>query len=125
MLCVLSYVCFFFFFKQKTAYEMRISDWSSDVCSSDLDAAFKCDDVSAFGGIIALNRPLDGATAEAIASIFTEVVVAPDADADARAIFAKKKNLRLLLTGALPDPARGGFVMKTITGGWQIGRAHV
>src|SRR3546814_3402066 len=85
MLCVLSYVCFFFFFKQKTAYEMRISDWSSDVCSSDLDAAFKCDDVSAFGGIIALNRPLDGATAEAIASIFTEVVVAPDADADARA----------------------------------------
>ncbi|MBB5705679.1 bifunctional phosphoribosylaminoimidazolecarboxamide formyltransferase/IMP cyclohydrolase [Sphingopyxis panaciterrulae] len=80
--------------------------------------ALACDSVSAFGGIVALNRALDGATAEAIASIFTEVVVAPDADADARAIFAKKKNLRLLLTGELPDPARGGLVMKTITGGW-------
>ena len=80
--------------------------------------ALACDSVSAFGGIVALNRPLDGATAEAIASIFTEVVVAPDADADARAIFAKKKNLRLLLTGELPDPVRGGLAMKTITGGW-------
>ncbi len=82
------------------------------------DAALKCDDVSAFGGIIAVNRPLDGATAEAIGAIFTEVVVAPDADADARAVFAKKKNLRLLLTGELPDPARGGLTMKTIAGGW-------
>jgi phosphoribosylaminoimidazolecarboxamide formyltransferase / IMP cyclohydrolase len=82
------------------------------------DAALKCDDVSAFGGIIAVNRPLDAATAEAISSIFTEVVCAPDADADARAVFAKKKNLRLLLTGDLPDPARGGLVMKAIAGGW-------
>ncbi|MGQ3138345.1 MAG: bifunctional phosphoribosylaminoimidazolecarboxamide formyltransferase/IMP cyclohydrolase [Sphingopyxis solisilvae] len=82
------------------------------------DAALKCDDVSAFGGIIAVNRPLDGATAEAISAIFTEVVCAPGADADARAVFAKKKNLRLLLTGELPDPARGGLMMKTIAGGW-------
>lgn len=82
------------------------------------DAALKCDDVSAFGGIIAVNRPLDGPTAEAITSIFTEVVVAPDADAAALAVFAKKKNLRLLLTGNLPDPARGGLVMKSIAGGW-------
>ncbi|AMU94728.1 bifunctional phosphoribosylaminoimidazolecarboxamide formyltransferase/inosine monophosphate cyclohydrolase [Sphingopyxis terrae subsp. terrae NBRC 15098] len=82
------------------------------------DAALKCDDVSAFGGIIAVNRKLDGATAEAISSIFTEVVCAPDAEADARAVFAKKKNLRLLLTGDLPDPARGGLVMKAIAGGW-------
>jgi phosphoribosylaminoimidazolecarboxamide formyltransferase/IMP cyclohydrolase len=82
------------------------------------DAALKCDDVSAFGGIIAVNHALDGATAEAISSIFTEVVVAPDADADALAVFAKKKNLRLLLTGELPDPARGGLVMKSIAGGW-------
>lgn len=97
------------------------------------DAALKCDDVSAFGGIIAVNRPLDGATAEAISGIFTEVVCAPDADADARAVFAKKKNLRLLLTGDLPDPARGGLVMKTIAGGWlaqsrddgQISRADL
>jgi phosphoribosylaminoimidazolecarboxamide formyltransferase / IMP cyclohydrolase len=82
------------------------------------DAALKCDDVSAFGGIIAVNRPLDGPTAEAITGIFTEVVVAPDADADALAVFARKKNLRLLLTGDLPDPARGGLVMKSIAGGW-------
>ncbi len=80
-------------------------------------AAFDCDSVSAFGGIIALNRPLDGATAEAIAGIFTEVVAAPEADADALEIFAKKKNLRLILTGALSDPARGGMMLKTIAGG--------
>ena len=74
--------------------------------------------MSAFGGIIAVNRPLDGPTAEAISAIFTEVVCAPDADADARAVFAKKKNLRLLLTGELPDLARGGLMMKSIAGGW-------
>ncbi|MGV3479432.1 MAG: bifunctional phosphoribosylaminoimidazolecarboxamide formyltransferase/IMP cyclohydrolase [Sphingobium sp.] len=80
-------------------------------------AALECDSVSAFGGIIAVNRPLDGATAEAISGIFTEVVAAPDADADALAVFAKKKNLRLLLTGPLGDPARGGMTLKTIAGG--------
>ncbi len=80
-------------------------------------AAFECDSVSAFGGIVALNRPLDGATAEAIAGIFTEVVAAPEADEDALAIFAKKKNLRLILTGPLGDPARGGIMLKTIAGG--------
>jgi phosphoribosylaminoimidazolecarboxamide formyltransferase/IMP cyclohydrolase len=83
-------------------------------------AAFACDTVSAFGGIIAVNRPLDGPTAAAIASIFTEVVVAPDADADARAVFAAKKNLRLLLTGGFPDPARRGRMMKSIAGGFLI-----
>ena len=80
-------------------------------------AALACDPVSAFGGIIAINRPLDGATAQAISGIFTEVVVAPDADDDARAVFAAKKNLRLLLTGALPDPARAGLTTKIIAGG--------
>ncbi|WP_106640455.1 bifunctional phosphoribosylaminoimidazolecarboxamide formyltransferase/IMP cyclohydrolase [Allosphingosinicella vermicomposti] len=83
-------------------------------------AAFACDTVSAFGGIIAVNRPLDGPTAEAISGIFTEVVVAPDADEAARAVFARKKNLRLLLTGDLPDPARRGRVMKSIAGGFLI-----
>ncbi|HEU4704953.1 MAG TPA: bifunctional phosphoribosylaminoimidazolecarboxamide formyltransferase/IMP cyclohydrolase [Sphingomicrobium sp.] len=82
--------------------------------------ALACDRVSAFGGIVAANRPLDGATAEAIAAIFTEVVVAPDADADARAVFAKKKNLRLLLTGDLPDPARGGQSLAVIAGGMLV-----
>ena len=83
-------------------------------------AAFACDTVSAFGGIIALNRALDGATARAISGIFTEVVVAPDADEEAIAIFAAKKNLRLLLTGDLPDPARTGLLAKAITGGWLV-----
>ena len=83
-------------------------------------AAFDCDSVSAFGGIIAVNRPLDGPTAEAIAAIFTEVVCAPDADEDARAVFARKKNLRLLLTGALPDPARAGLMLKSIAGGMLV-----
>ncbi|ACV75692.1 MAG: bifunctional phosphoribosylaminoimidazolecarboxamide formyltransferase/IMP cyclohydrolase [Zymomonas mobilis] len=80
-------------------------------------AALACDSVSAFGGIIAVNRPLDGATAEAITSIFTEVVVAPAADEAAKAIFAKKKNLRLLITGALPDPKRNGLNLRSIAGG--------
>jgi phosphoribosylaminoimidazolecarboxamide formyltransferase/IMP cyclohydrolase len=82
--------------------------------------ALACDSVSAFGGIVATNRPLDAATAQAITEIFTEVVVAPDADEDARAIFAKKKNLRLLLTGALPDPARGGTSLALIAGGLLV-----
>jgi phosphoribosylaminoimidazolecarboxamide formyltransferase / IMP cyclohydrolase len=81
------------------------------------EAALACDSVSAFGGIIAVNRPLDGKTAEAISGIFTEVVAAPDADDEAKAIFAKKKNLRLLLTGELPDPARPGLTVKSIAGG--------
>ncbi len=83
-------------------------------------AALACDSVSAFGGIIAVNRPLDAATAEAMAGIFTEVVAAPDASDEAKAVFAKKKNLRLLLTGDLPDPARGGLSVKTIAGGYLV-----
>ncbi|WEK45416.1 MAG: bifunctional phosphoribosylaminoimidazolecarboxamide formyltransferase/IMP cyclohydrolase [Candidatus Andeanibacterium colombiense] len=81
------------------------------------NAAFDCDRVSAFGGIVACNRPLDAATAEAITSIFTEVVIAPGADEAARAIFAAKKNLRLLLVDELPDPRRPGLSLKTIAGG--------
>ena len=84
------------------------------------EAALACDSVSAFGGIIAVNRPLDGPTAEAISGIFTEVVAAPDADDEAKAIFAKKKNLRLLLTGELPDPARPGLMVKSIAGGLLV-----
>src|SRR3546814_8410366 len=59
-------------------------------------------------------------TAEAMTQIFTEVVIAPDADEEARAVFAKKKNLRLLLTGDLPDPARPGFALKSIAGGYLV-----
>jgi len=82
--------------------------------------ALACDSVSAFGGIIAVNRTLDRETAEAMVAIFTEVVVAPDADADARAVFAAKKNLRLLITGDLPDPARPGLMLKSIAGGMLV-----
>jgi len=82
--------------------------------------ALACDSVSAFGGIVATNRPLDSETAEAISQIFTEVVVAPDADEAAKAIFAKKKNLRLLLTGELPDPSRPGQTLAVITGGLLV-----
>ena len=84
------------------------------------EAALACDSVSAFGGIIAVNRPLDGPTAEAISGIFTEVVVAPAADDAAKAVFAKKKNLRLLLTGDLPDARRPGLTMKSIAGGMLV-----
>jgi len=83
-------------------------------------AALACDSVSAFGGIIAVNRPLDGPTAEAMTGIFTEVVAAPAADAAAREVFAKKKNLRLLITGELPDPKRPGLQMKSIAGGMLV-----
>jgi phosphoribosylaminoimidazolecarboxamide formyltransferase/IMP cyclohydrolase len=81
------------------------------------NGALQCDSVSAFGGIVAANQPLDGPTAEAICQIFTEVVVAPGADDAARAAFAKKKNLRLLLTDGLPDPRREGQTMALIAGG--------
>ena len=93
---------------------------SADTLIAAYEAALACDSVSAFGGIIAINRPLDGATAEAISGIFTEVVAAPAADADARAVFARKKNLRLLITGELPDPARPGLTMKSIAGGMLV-----
>jgi phosphoribosylaminoimidazolecarboxamide formyltransferase/IMP cyclohydrolase len=83
-------------------------------------AAFACDTVSAFGGIIAVNRPLTREAAEAMTEIFTEVVIAPDADEEARAVFARKKNLRLLLTGELPDPARPGLALKSIAGGYLV-----
>jgi phosphoribosylaminoimidazolecarboxamide formyltransferase / IMP cyclohydrolase len=82
--------------------------------------ALECDSVSAFGGIIAVNRQLDAVTAEAMAGIFTEVVAAPDASEEAKAVFAKKKNLRLMLTGDLPDPTRGGLNIKNIAGGFLV-----
>jgi phosphoribosylaminoimidazolecarboxamide formyltransferase/IMP cyclohydrolase len=80
-------------------------------------AALQCDSVSAFGGIVAVNRRLDVETARAITDIFTEVVIAPDACDEAIAVFAAKKNLRLLLTGQLPNAGRPGLTIKSIAGG--------
>ncbi len=82
--------------------------------------AFDCDRTSAFGGIIALNQPLDGETAEAISGIFTEVVIAPGADADAIGIFGQKKNLRLLTTDGLADPAQAALIAKQVSGGFLV-----
>jgi phosphoribosylaminoimidazolecarboxamide formyltransferase/IMP cyclohydrolase len=93
---------------------------SADTLLEAYKAAFACDTVSAFGGIVAVNRPLDAETARAITEIFTEVVAAPAASDGARALFAAKKNLRLLITGDLPDPARPGLMLKSIAGGMLV-----
>ena len=82
--------------------------------------ALACDPVSAFGGIIAANRPLDGATAEEVVKIMSEVVIAPGADADARAVLAAKKNLRLLVTDGVPDPRAPGVNIRTLAGGLLV-----
>ncbi|WP_142850508.1 bifunctional phosphoribosylaminoimidazolecarboxamide formyltransferase/IMP cyclohydrolase [Telmatospirillum sp. J64-1] len=82
--------------------------------------ALACDPVSAFGGIIAVNRTLDAATAEEIAKLFAEVVIAPDADEDARKLFAAKKNLRVLLTGGMPDPSQPGMTLRSLSGGYLL-----
>ena len=80
--------------------------------------ALAADPVSAFGGIIAMNRPLDAETATAVASIFTEVVIAPDASDDAKAIMAAKPNLRLLITGDMPDQSTSSIKIKSVAGGF-------
>ncbi|GLS80892.1 bifunctional phosphoribosylaminoimidazolecarboxamide formyltransferase/IMP cyclohydrolase [Paracoccus marinus] len=82
--------------------------------------AFDCDRTSAFGGIVALNGTLDEATARAIAEIFTEAVIAPDATDAAREVFAAKKNLRLLTTGGMPDPHAGGLTFRQVAGGFLV-----
>jgi phosphoribosylaminoimidazolecarboxamide formyltransferase/IMP cyclohydrolase len=79
--------------------------------------ALACDPVSAFGGIVAVNRTLDAEAARAITEIFTEVIIAPDATDEAAAIIGAKKNLRLLLAGGLPDPRAPGLTMKSVAGG--------
>ena len=82
--------------------------------------ALATDSTSAFGGIVALNRKLDAEAAKAIVEIFTEVIIAPDATDEAIAIVAAKKNLRLLLTGGLPDPRAKGITAKTVAGGLLV-----
>ena len=82
--------------------------------------ALACDPVSAFGGIVALNRRLDADAARAITEIFTEVIIAPDATDEAIALVGAKKNLRLLLAGGLPDPRAAGLMAKTVAGGLLV-----
>ncbi|QDL91787.1 bifunctional phosphoribosylaminoimidazolecarboxamide formyltransferase/IMP cyclohydrolase [Paroceanicella profunda] len=83
-------------------------------------AAYDCDRTSAFGGIVALNGALDGATAKRITEIFTEVVIAPEVTDEAREIFAAKKNLRLLVTGGLPDVTAPGRTWRQVSGGYLV-----
>jgi phosphoribosylaminoimidazolecarboxamide formyltransferase / IMP cyclohydrolase len=91
---------------------------------SDLATAYRralaCDSTSAYGGIIALNRTLDAETAKAVTEIFTEVIIAPEATDEAIAVVAKRRNLRLLLTGGLPDPRAVGLTAKTVAGGLLV-----
>ncbi|OYW58085.1 MAG: bifunctional phosphoribosylaminoimidazolecarboxamide formyltransferase/IMP cyclohydrolase [Rhizobiales bacterium 17-65-6] len=82
--------------------------------------ALACDPVSAFGGIIAVNRLLDAEAARAMTEIFTEVIIAPEASEEAIAIIGAKKNLRLLLTGGLPDPRAAGLNIRTVAGGLLV-----
>jgi phosphoribosylaminoimidazolecarboxamide formyltransferase/IMP cyclohydrolase len=82
------------------------------------EKALRCDPVSAFGGIVALNRTLDADAARKIVEIFTEVIIAPDATEAAVAIVAAKKNLRLLIAGGLPDPRAPGLSLRTVSGGF-------
>jgi phosphoribosylaminoimidazolecarboxamide formyltransferase / IMP cyclohydrolase len=82
--------------------------------------ALACDSTSAFGGIVALNRPLDVEAARAITEIFTEVIIAPDASEEAIKIVAAKKNLRLLLAGGLPNPREAGLTAKSVAGGLLV-----
>ncbi len=84
------------------------------------ERALACDPTSAFGGIVALNSRLDAATATKVLEIFTEVVIAPDADEDAVALFRKKKNVRLLVTGGLPDPQEAGDTFRSVSGGFLV-----
>ena len=92
----------------------------SDDLATAYARALACDPQSAYGGIVAVNRPLDRAVAEKIANLFTEVVVAPAADEAARALLATKQNLRLLLTGDLPAPDPAELTVRSIGGGLLV-----
>ncbi|WP_085901632.1 bifunctional phosphoribosylaminoimidazolecarboxamide formyltransferase/IMP cyclohydrolase [Kiloniella majae] len=93
---------------------------TADNLSDAYKAALACDPTSAFGGIIATNKTMDAATATQVADLFAEVVIAPSIDEEAKAIFAAKKNLRVLVTGEMPNPADTGMNMKTISGGFLL-----
>ena len=82
--------------------------------------ALACDPLSAFGGIIAVNRALDAETAGEIVRVFTEVVIAPEVDDAAREILSTKKNLRLLVTGGMADPEAGGMNIRSLAGGLLV-----
>ena len=91
-----------------------------NTCAEAYQTALACDPVSAFGGIIAFNRPVDEATAKAVVEVFSEVVIAPDADGPAKNIFSKKKNLRLLLTGSMPQLEQKTLTVRSLASGLLV-----
>ncbi len=93
---------------------------TSDDLAAAWDKALACDPISAFGGIIAVNRVLDAAAATKFAEIYSEVIIAPDADDAARAALARRKNLRLLLTGAMPPRDDEGWIVRSVSGGFLV-----
>jgi phosphoribosylaminoimidazolecarboxamide formyltransferase / IMP cyclohydrolase len=82
--------------------------------------ALACDPVSAFGGVLAFNHSIDADTAHLVANLFTEVVIAPEADSEAIHILSAKKNLRLLIAGGLPDPHAEGWLVRSVAGGLLV-----
>jgi phosphoribosylaminoimidazolecarboxamide formyltransferase / IMP cyclohydrolase len=84
------------------------------------ERALRCDPVSAFGGIVAVNRKLDAEAAAEIVKIFTEVIIAPAVDEAALAIIAARRNLRLLVAGGLPDPRVSDLTYKPVSGGLLV-----
>ena len=93
---------------------------SAETLAEAWDLALRCDPISAFGGIVAVNRELDAATAEKITKILTEVIIAPTASDEAKTLLARKKNLRLLLAGTLPDPTAPGLAFRSLAGGFLV-----
>ena len=91
---------------------------TGDSLNSAYKKALSCDSVSAFGGIIALNKELDVETAKEISEIFTEVIIAPSISDEAKNILSSKKNLRVLITGGLADPEKSGVMIKSVAGGF-------
>lgn len=81
--------------------------------------ALECDPVSAFGGIISLNRPLNAAAATAMKELFLEVIIAPSFDEDALEILTAKKNLRLLEAGPM-RPRGAEWALRTVSGGMLV-----
>lgn len=82
--------------------------------------AFRCDTVSAFGGIIAVNRTLTADLVKEFGKLFLEVIIAPDADQDALDLLAAKKNLRVLTTGGMADPKEPRRMIKPVAGGFLV-----
>ena len=91
---------------------------TGDNLNSAYKKALRCDSVSAFGGIIALNKELDSETAKEISKIFTEVIIAPSINNEAKNILSSKKNLRVLITGGLANPEKSGVMIKSVAGGF-------